>query len=122
MLKGGYATGLRLKTARTTRDNDLAKRRLPVARADWDANVADVLELLRQAGNLDLNSTPAPRRALRLSHCPKSNLEAAPSDTNITANRGDRAAFALDLLAPAAGNGFQAPSGRKRGRKVSGTF
>lgn len=54
LLKGGYAMELRLKTARTTRDIDLAMRRLPVASADWDANVADVLESLREAGNLDL--------------------------------------------------------------------
>ncbi|HKI70493.1 MAG TPA: nucleotidyl transferase AbiEii/AbiGii toxin family protein [Verrucomicrobiae bacterium] len=54
LLKGGYAMELRLKTARTTRDIDLAMRRLPVASADWDANVPDVLESLREAGNLDL--------------------------------------------------------------------
>src|ERR1700722_5072837 len=54
LLKGGYAMELRLKTARTTRDIDLAMRRLPVASADWDANVSDVLESLREAGNLDL--------------------------------------------------------------------
>ena len=54
LLKGGYAMELRLKTARTTRDIDLALRRLPVASADWDANVLDVLESLREAGNLDL--------------------------------------------------------------------
>src|SRR5258707_14676072 len=47
LLKGGYAMELRLKTARTTRDIDLAMKRLPVASADWDANVSDVLELLR---------------------------------------------------------------------------
>src|SRR5439155_9924176 len=55
LLKGGYAMELRLKTARTTRDIDLAMRRLPVAEADWDANVSDVLETLREAGNLDLH-------------------------------------------------------------------
>lgn len=54
LLKGGYAMELRLKTARTTRDIDLAMRRLPVASADWDANVWDVLESLREAGTLDL--------------------------------------------------------------------
>ena len=54
LLKGGYAMELRLKTARTTRDIDLAMRRLPVASADWDANVSGVLESLREAGNLDL--------------------------------------------------------------------
>ena len=55
LLKGGYAMELRLKTARTTRDIDLAMRRLPVASADWDANVSDVLESLREAGILDLH-------------------------------------------------------------------
>jgi predicted nucleotidyltransferase component of viral defense system len=55
LLKGGYAMELRLKTARTTRDIDLAMRRLPLASADWDANVPDVLESLREAGNLDLH-------------------------------------------------------------------
>jgi hypothetical protein len=55
LLKGGYAMELRLKTARTTRDIDLAMIRLPVPSADWDANVSDVLESLRDAGNLDLH-------------------------------------------------------------------
>lgn len=55
LLKGGYAMELRLKTARTTRDIDLAMRRLPVPSADWDANVADVLESLRDVGSLDLH-------------------------------------------------------------------
>lgn len=54
LLKGGYAMELRLKSARTTRDIDLAMTRLPVPSADWDANLADVLESLRDAGNLDL--------------------------------------------------------------------
>lgn len=54
LLKGGYAMELRLKTARTTRDIDLAMTQLPVASADWDANVLDVLESLREAGSLDL--------------------------------------------------------------------
>jgi hypothetical protein len=53
LLKGGYAMELRLKTARTTRDIDLAMRRLPLASADWDANMPDVLESLREAGSLD---------------------------------------------------------------------
>jgi hypothetical protein len=55
LLKGGYAMELRLKTARTTRDIDLAMRRLPVPSADWDDNVSDVLESLRDAGRLDLH-------------------------------------------------------------------
>lgn len=54
LLKGGYAMELRLKTARTTRDIDLALRRLPVPSADWDANATNVLEALREAGQLDL--------------------------------------------------------------------
>jgi hypothetical protein len=37
LLKGGYAMELRLKTARTTRDIDLALKRLPVPSADWEA-------------------------------------------------------------------------------------
>lgn len=45
---------LRLKTARTTRDIDLAIKQLPIASSDWDANVSDVLESLREAGTLDL--------------------------------------------------------------------
>jgi hypothetical protein len=54
LLKGGYAMELRIKTARTTRDIDLALRRLPVPSADWDANAAEVLEALRAAGALGL--------------------------------------------------------------------
>jgi hypothetical protein len=54
LLKGGYAMELRLKTARTTRDIDLALRRLPMPSADWDANAVGVLESLREAGKLDL--------------------------------------------------------------------
>lgn len=55
LLKGGYAMELRLNTARTTRDIDLALRRIPVASADWEANVPDVLESLREAGNQNLH-------------------------------------------------------------------
>jgi hypothetical protein len=55
LLKGGYAMELRLKTARSTRDIDLAMTQLPVPSADWDANLAHVLESLRDAGNLDLH-------------------------------------------------------------------
>lgn len=55
LLKGGYAMELRLRTARTTRDIDLAIRRLPVASADWEANLSKLLESLREAGNLDLH-------------------------------------------------------------------
>ena len=54
LLKGGYAMELRLKTARTTRDIDLAVTQLPMPTADWDANAANILESLREAGKLDL--------------------------------------------------------------------
>jgi hypothetical protein len=54
LLKGGYAMELRLKMARTTRDIDLALRRLPVPSSDWDSNAPNVLEALRAAGELDL--------------------------------------------------------------------
>jgi hypothetical protein len=45
---------LRLKTAHTTRDIDLAVTKLPMPAADWDANAANILESLREAGKLDL--------------------------------------------------------------------
>ena len=54
LLKGGYAMELRVKTARTTRDIDLAVKQLPMPSADWDANAANILESLRDAGKLDL--------------------------------------------------------------------
>ena len=54
LLKGGYAMELRLRTARTTRDIDLALRRLPVPSSNWDANAATVLEMLRDVGQLGL--------------------------------------------------------------------
>jgi len=54
LLKGGYAMELRLKTARTTRDIDLAVKQLPMPGADWDANAANILESLREAGKLNL--------------------------------------------------------------------
>ncbi len=40
LLKGGYAMELRLNTARTTRDIDLALKQLPMPTRDWEANVA----------------------------------------------------------------------------------
>ena len=55
LLKGGYAMEMRLKTARTTRDIDLAVKQLPLPSAGWDANVANVLEALREAGKLELH-------------------------------------------------------------------
>lgn len=54
LLKGGYAMELRLKTARTTRDMDLALKQLPMPTRDWDANASTVLEALREVGQLDL--------------------------------------------------------------------
>ena len=54
LLKGGYAMELRLKTARTTRDIDLAVTQLPMPAADWDANAENILESLREAGKMEL--------------------------------------------------------------------
>lgn len=54
LLKGGYAMELRVKAARTTRDIDLALKRLPVPSADWEANAPNVLEVLREAGQIDM--------------------------------------------------------------------
>ena len=54
LLKGGYAMELRLKTARTTRDMDLALKQLPMPTRDWDDNASTVLEVLREVGQLDL--------------------------------------------------------------------
>ena len=48
LLKGGYAMELRLKTARTTRDVDLALKQLPMPTRDWDANASTVLEASRK--------------------------------------------------------------------------
>jgi len=54
LLKGGYAMELRLKTARTTRDVDLALKQLPMPTRDWDANASTVLQALREVGLLEL--------------------------------------------------------------------
>ena len=54
LLKGGYAMELRMKTARTTRDMDLALKQLPMPARDWDANASTVLEALREVGLLGL--------------------------------------------------------------------
>ena len=54
LLKGGYAMELRLKSARTTRDMDIALKQLPMPTRDWDANASTVLEALREVGQLDL--------------------------------------------------------------------
>ena len=50
-LKGGYAMEVRVKTARTTRDIDLALKRIPLPSVDWHGNVANVLEMLRESAN-----------------------------------------------------------------------
>lgn len=55
VLKGGYAMELRLKSARTTRDIDLAMRPRPLLNGDWERNSTAILELLRKAASLDLD-------------------------------------------------------------------
>jgi hypothetical protein len=52
LLKGGYAMELRIQSARTTRDIDLALRSLPEGAKDWDA--VEMRELLIQASDVDL--------------------------------------------------------------------
>ena len=52
LLKGGYAMELRIRSARTTRDIDLAIRKLPGGAKDWDAVV--IRELLTQTSEVDL--------------------------------------------------------------------
>lgn len=49
VLKGGYAMELRVKTARTTRDIDLALKQLLSLAAGWEANAGTVLGMLREA-------------------------------------------------------------------------
>ena len=49
VLKGGYAMELRVKTARTTRDIDLALKQLLSLSASWEANAGTVLGMLREA-------------------------------------------------------------------------
>lgn len=53
LLKGGYAMELRLKAARTTRDIDLALKQLRVPVVGWQGNESAVLEVLREAGQLE---------------------------------------------------------------------
>ncbi|MGD0059911.1 MAG: nucleotidyl transferase AbiEii/AbiGii toxin family protein [Verrucomicrobiia bacterium] len=53
LLKGGYAMELRVKTARTTRDIDLALKRLPSPAASWEVNAGNILEMLREVGKTD---------------------------------------------------------------------
>ncbi len=52
LLKGGYAMELRIRSARTTRDIDLALRRLPEGAKDW--NPVAMRDLLTQASDVDL--------------------------------------------------------------------
>ena len=52
LLKGGYAMELRIRSARTTRDIDLALRRLPEGAKDW--NPMAMRDLLTQASDVDL--------------------------------------------------------------------
>ena len=52
LLKGGYAMELRIQSARTTRDIDLAIRKLPGGAKDCDAVV--IRELLTQVSEVDL--------------------------------------------------------------------
>lgn len=52
LLKGGYAMELRIRSARTTRDIDLALRRLPEGARDW--NPVAMRDLLTQASDVDL--------------------------------------------------------------------
>lgn len=55
LLKGGYAMELRLKSARTTRDIDLAIRPHLLRKGGWDENATAVLETLRNGAALDLH-------------------------------------------------------------------
>src|SRR5207253_1616110 len=52
LLKGGYAMELRIHAARTTRDIDLAIRRLPGGAKQWDETV--IRSLLQRAAAIDL--------------------------------------------------------------------
>ena len=51
LLKGGYAMELRIRSARTTRDIDLALRRLPEGAKDWNPVV--MRDLVTQASDVD---------------------------------------------------------------------
>ena len=52
LLKGGYAMELRIKSARTTRDIDLALRLMPGGRSQWDDT--EVRRLLQVLADADL--------------------------------------------------------------------
>jgi len=52
LLKGGYAMELRIRTARTTRDIDLALRPSPTMPKQW--NVEAVIAMLRRAAEINL--------------------------------------------------------------------
>jgi Nucleotidyl transferase AbiEii toxin, Type IV TA system len=53
LLKGGYAMELRIRTARTTRDIDLALRQSPAGPTEWSAEA--VADMLRQAAAINLD-------------------------------------------------------------------
>ena len=53
LLKGGYAMELRIRTARTTRDIDLALRQLPEIPTEWSAEA--VTAMLRQGAAINLD-------------------------------------------------------------------
>ncbi|HEY3863983.1 MAG TPA: nucleotidyl transferase AbiEii/AbiGii toxin family protein [Verrucomicrobiae bacterium] len=55
LLKGGYAMELRIQAARTTRDIDLAIRRLPGGAKEWDE--AAIRNLLENAAGFDLGDS-----------------------------------------------------------------
>jgi hypothetical protein len=55
LLKGGYAMELRIQTARTTRDIDLAIRQLPGGARQWDE--AAIRNLLENAVGIDLGDS-----------------------------------------------------------------
>jgi hypothetical protein len=54
LLKGGYAMELRLESARTTRDIDLAIRPHPTRKGGWDEIATAMLETLRDGAALGL--------------------------------------------------------------------
>jgi hypothetical protein len=97
LLKGGYAMELRIKSARTTRDIDLAVRAMPGSGGQWDD--AAVRLLLQDLANADLGDGFE-----FLIGEPTMDLDAAPyggSRFPVEASMGDRnfASFHLDVSA-----------------------
>ncbi|MCX6924853.1 MAG: nucleotidyl transferase AbiEii/AbiGii toxin family protein [Verrucomicrobia bacterium] len=97
LLKGGYAMELRIKSARTTRDIDLALRAMPGSGGQWDD--AAVRLLLQDLANADLGDGFE-----FLIGEPTMDLDAAPyggSRFPVEASMGDRsfASFHLDVSA-----------------------